>query len=105
MGLFEKAGAGNVDGYIDKAHKIGKTYFDRKSSKKFKSIIVKFTTFRHCTIVYWLKKNMKDNIDLVDTDLTKKRHILLKSASNFVQDVDRILVCYADINCSFKIER
>ena len=28
MGMLEEAGAGNVDGYIDTAHRIGKTCFD-----------------------------------------------------------------------------
>ena len=35
------------------------------------SDIVKFTTFRHLTIVYRLEKNKKDNIK-VHVDLTKK---------------------------------
>ena len=34
VSMFEEAGAGNFDGYIDRAHRIGKTYFDKKSSKK-----------------------------------------------------------------------
>ena len=72
VSMFEEAGTGNFDGYIDRAHRIGKTYFDKKSSIKCKSIIVKFTTFRHRTIVYWLKKNIKDNIK-VHVDLTKKK--------------------------------
>ena len=104
VGMFEESGAGNADEYIDRAHRIGKTYFDKKSSKKCKSIVVKFTTFRNCTIVYRLNKNMKDNIK-VHVDLTKKRHTLLKSASNLVKDVDRILFCYADINFLLKIKR
>ena len=69
--MFEEACAGNVDGYIDRAQRIGKTYFDQKSSKKFKSIVAKFTTYRHRTITYRLKKNMIDNIK-VYVDLTKK---------------------------------
>ena len=101
--MFEEAGAGNFDGYIDRAHQIGKTNFNKKSAKKCKSIIVKFKTFWHRTIVYRLKKNMKDNIK-AHIDLTKKRHSLLKSASNLVKDVDRILFCYADINCCLKIK-
>ena len=39
---------------------------------------------------------MKDN-NKVHVNLTKERHILLKSASNLVKDVDRIVFCYADI--------
>ena len=72
------------------------------SSKKCRSVNVKFITFRHRTIVYRLKKNMKDNIK-VHGDLTKKRYSLLKSA-NLVKDVKRILVCYDDINCRLKIK-
>ena len=53
--------------------------------------------------MYRLKKSMKDNIK-VHVDLTKKRHSLLKSANNLVKDVDRILFCYADINCRLKIK-
>ena len=45
VGMFEEIGAGNVDGYIDRAHQTGKIYFDEKSSIKCKSIMVKFTTF------------------------------------------------------------
>ena len=69
--MFKEAGGGSVDGYIDRAHRIGKAYFDKKSSKKCKSTIVKFTTFRHRTIVYQLNKNMKDNTK-IHVDLTKK---------------------------------
>ena len=62
VGMFEEAETGNVEGYIDRARRIGKTYFVKKSPRKYKSIIVKLTTFRHRTIVYRLKKNMNDNI-------------------------------------------
>ena len=33
VSMFEEAGAGNVDVYIDRAHRICKTYFEKKSSK------------------------------------------------------------------------
>ena len=39
VSMFDEAGAGNVNGYIDRAHRIGKTYFDEKSSKKCKSML------------------------------------------------------------------
>ena len=84
-------------------YRIGKTYFDKKFSKKCKIIIVKFTTFWHHTIVYWLKENMKDNIK-IHVDLTIKRHSLLKSASNLVKDIDRVLICYSDVNCRLEIK-
>ena len=31
VGMLEGIGTGNVDGYIDRAHRNGKTYFDEKS--------------------------------------------------------------------------
>ena len=34
VSMFEEAGVENVDGYIDRAHRTGKTYFDKKYSKK-----------------------------------------------------------------------
>ena len=57
--MFEEVGAWNVDGYIVRAQRVGKTYFGKKSSKEYKSIIVKFTTFWHRTIAYRLKKRLK----------------------------------------------
>ena len=43
--MLKEAGPENVNGYIDRAQRVGKTYFDKKYSKKCKSIIVKFTAF------------------------------------------------------------
>ena len=43
----------------------------KRLQKKCKSIIVKFTTFWHRTIVYRLTKNTKDNKNN-HADLTKK---------------------------------
>ena len=52
VGIFEEVGAWNVDGYTDTAQQVNKTYFDKKSSRKCKSIIVQFTTFQYCPICY-----------------------------------------------------
>ena len=35
VGMFEEGGARNIDGYIDRAHQICKTYCDKKSWKKY----------------------------------------------------------------------
>ena len=94
VGMFEEASAGNVDGYIDRAHGIGKTYYcDKKSSKKYRRIIVKFIIFWHCKIGYRLKKIMKDNIK-VHVDLMKKRHSLLKPTSNLAKNVDDFVLLF-----------
>ena len=38
--MFEEAGAGNVNGYIDRVHRIGKTYFDKKSSDNVRALLL-----------------------------------------------------------------
>ena len=40
MSIFDEAGAGNVDGYIDRAHRIGKTNFDKKCSKNVRALLL-----------------------------------------------------------------
>ena len=55
----------------------------------------------HRTIVP-VKKDMKDKVK-VHIDLTKKIKSLLKSASNLVKDVDRILFCHPDFTSHLKI--
>ena len=40
VGMFEEAGAGNVDGYIVRAHQIDKTYFDKKSLKNVRALLL-----------------------------------------------------------------
>ena len=37
---------------LDRAHRIGKSYFDKIKKVKCKSIIVRFNTFRHRTLLY-----------------------------------------------------
>ena len=39
VGMFEEASAGNVDGYIDRAYGIAKTYFDIKFSKNIRALL------------------------------------------------------------------
>ena len=40
------------DTVIDRAHRIGPEYFDYKTKKKCRAIIVSFTTFRHRKLNY-----------------------------------------------------
>ena len=37
---------------LDRAHRIGRSYFDKMKKVKCKSIIVRFNTFRHRTLLY-----------------------------------------------------
>ena len=102
--MCKEASVDIPDTVIDRAHRIGEVYFDNKRKKNCKSIIVRFTTFRHRTMVYRAKKNMKNNVR-VKLDLTKKRSNLLVLANTFVANININLVkfCYADIKCRPKI--
>ena len=103
--MCKEAGGDIPNTVIDRTHRIGETYFDNKRKKNCESIIVRFTTFRHRTMVYRAKKNMKNNVR-VKLDLTKKRYNLLVLANTFVANININLVkfCYADINCRPKIK-
>ena len=52
------------DVVIDRAHRIGKGYNDKKSNIHCKSIIVRFTTFRYRTMFYGSRANLKNNVKL-----------------------------------------
>ena len=67
------------------------------AKKKCKSTIVRFTTFRHRTLFYRVRKNLKKA--KVKLDLTKSRFDLLKRANNHVKKVRAINFCCADVNC------
>ena len=101
--MCKEAGVDIPDTVIDRAHRIGKAYTDNKTKKNCKGIIVRFTTFRHRTMVYRAKKNLKNDVR-VKLDLTKKRYDLLMSANNHVANIDKIKFCYADINCRLKVK-
>lgn len=101
--MFEEADIQIPDNVIDRAHRIGKEHTDRQSNKTCKSIIMRFTTFRHRTLVYRSRKNLKKGIK-VRVDLTKRRHTLLTNANKFVADDDQVKFCFVDINCRLKIK-
>ena len=101
--LFEEAGIEIPDTVIDRAHRIGKGYTDPKTQKKCKSVIMRFTTFRHRTIVYRSKKKLRNGVK-VRLDLTKRRHDLLSDASKLVANNNQVLFCFADINCRLKVK-
>ena len=101
---------GNLQGFrsrdswiIDWAHRIGVTYVDKTSKKSCKSVIVRFSTFRHRSIVYRAKQNVKCPVR-VKIDLMKKRHKLLLSANKYVSNIHSVTFCYADINCRLQIK-
>ena len=88
---------------LDRTHRAGSSYTDRITSKKWKSIIVRFTTFRRKILFYRARKNLKSGFK-VKLDLTKSRFNLLKKANNHVKEIPAISFCYADVNCRLRIK-
>ena len=101
--LFKEAKVAVPDTVLDRAHRIGLSYTDKITSKKCKSIIVRFTTFRHRTLFYWARKNLKSGFK-GKLDLTKSRLNLLKMANNHVKEIPAIRFCYADVNCCLQVK-
>ena len=101
--LFKEAKVAVTDNVLDRASRIGLSYTDRITSKKCKSIIVRFTTFRHRTLFYRAIKNLKSGFT-VKLDLTKSRFILLRKANDHVKEIPAIRFCYADVNCHLQVK-
>ena len=71
-GLFEEVPDLEIpEIVIDRAHRIGPDYTDKKTQKVYKSIIVCFTTFRHRTAFYRARRSI-GNRSQVRLDLTKR---------------------------------
>ena len=93
------------DTVIDRAHRIGKKVKIDKNdgnSPLTQSVIVRFTTFRHRTILYRNRKKLK-NVK-IQLDLAKGRYQTLSDARKFVDNNPGFIkFVYADINCRLKI--
>ena len=57
--MWTEAGIDIPNESVDRALRIGPSYTDKKSNVECKSVIVRFTTFRHRAMVYRAKKKMK----------------------------------------------
>ena len=101
--LFKEAKVAVPDIVLDRAHRIRPSYTDKTTSKKCKSIISRFTTFRHRTLFYRARKNLKSGFK-VKLDLTKSRFNLLKKANDHVKEIPAISFCYADVNCRLQVK-
>ena len=73
--VFNDIGVVIPDSVLDRAHRVGRPYIN-KDNEKVHPMIVRFTTWRHRTLVYNARK--KSNIRIY-LDLTKQRHDLLKT--------------------------
>ena len=70
--LFKEPKVEVPDNVLDRAPRIGASYTERITNKKCKSVIVRFTTFRHRTLFYKARKKLKSGFK-VKLDLTKSR--------------------------------
>ena len=101
--LFKEAKVDIPESIIDRANRIGSRYQDASSNNYCKSIIIRFTTFRHITMFYRAKNKLKRGVK-IKLDLTKSRYNLLKRANDHVKEVPSMKFCYADINCRLKVK-
>ena len=100
--IIEESSSEIPDVLIDRAHRIGKAYTDKTSWVKCKSIIVRFTTFRHRTMFYHSRKNLKRNVK-VKLVLTKKRYSIFTEAMQLVKYNEAVKFVMTDINCRLKV--
>ena len=101
--LFKEAKVDISESVIDRAHRIGSRYLDASSNNYCKSIIIRFTIFRHRTM-FCRAKNMLMRGVRKKLDLTKSRYDLLKRANDHVKEVPSIKFCYVDVNYRLKVK-
>ena len=95
--LIAESGCEIPDVGIDRAHRIDRGYKDKSRNVPCKSIIVRFSTFRHRTLFYWNRNKLK-NVK-VRLDLTKKRYKIFTDATDFVKAYKNVDYVMVDINC------
>ena len=88
----------------DRSYGTGPSYTDENSNVECKSVIVRFTTFRHRIMVYRAKKKMKPGLR-VKLDLMESRYTLLTDDNKVVKQNPDIKFGYADISCRLKIKK
>ena len=92
------------EGVIDRAHRIGSDYTEKKTQKVCNSIIVRFTTFRHRTAFYRARRSIGNRAQ-VRLDLTKRQYDILKAGNEYIKSIGHTAkVCCADINCRMQIK-
>ena len=96
--IIEKSSSEISDVAIDRSHRVGKAYTNKAFGLKCKSIIARFTTFRHRTMFYRYRKNLKSNVK-VKLNLTKKRYSIFSEAMQLVNNNEAVKLVMADINC------
>ena len=89
---------------VDRAQRIGNDHVDNSKTVRCKSMIVRFTTFRHQTRFYRSKKTFKKSIKL-KLIVTKKRHNFLVEGNKYCDGSNMVKLCYADVNCPLNVKR
>ena len=85
------------DSVIDRAHRVG-----RKNGKKPPAIIVKFTTWRHRTILYRHRNKVKEKANWTITlDLTRENMKVLDEVRRVIKrdEVEEVEFVGCDVNC------
>ena len=103
---IEESGTEIPDSVLDRAHRIGNVT-ENSEGKKVQSIIVRFTTFRHRTMFYRKRNDVKklEGNPILRLDLTKHRFKLLKNAQDLVKNYSSMVkFVYADINCRLRVK-
>lgn len=87
---------------VDRAHRVGGS-----RNGKPPAIICKFATFRHRTLVYRKRKEIKEKLGYtVSLDLTKKNLQLIDSARELIEkNAGCADYAFADVNCQPTIKR
>ena len=91
--LFDKENVVIPDVCINCAHRVSKTN---------DTVVVRFATFKHCTMFYRNRNALKGGVTL-HLDLTKSRLDLLMKANKYVKDISNVDFAYSDINCRLKV--
>ena len=93
---------------IDRAHRIGKTYREKDGDKTFKSIFVKFRSWKSRLTFYRARpkgyekgvKKPGQRLFSVSVDLTNRRYQLLDKAKGDIEGNANVQFAFADVNCS-----
>ena len=102
-GFSDAVGANIPDLAFDRAHRVGKPYKIDNIEKQ--SVIVRFSTFRHRSMLYYKRKEMSEKFGVwVRLDFTKKNYGILNDAKEYVKDRDDVNFVYSDINCRLKVK-
>ena len=99
--LITESGCEIPDVVIDRAHRISRGCKDKTRNVPCKRIIVTFSTFRHRTLFYRNRNNLKNA--KVRLDLTKKRYKIFTDAIDFVKAYKNVDYVMVDINCRLKV--